>query len=53
MSDVIERGNLFELELLLPNDAIAAASKRLVGFESRYSRLHRDLRVLADPGGGA
>jgi AAA+ superfamily predicted ATPase len=49
MTDVIETGSLFELELVLPNAAIAAASKRLVGFESRYNRLHRDLRVLADP----
>jgi AAA+ superfamily predicted ATPase len=49
MTDVIETESLFELELVLPNAAIAAASKRLVGFETRYSRLHRDLRVLADP----
>ena len=49
MSDVIEKGALFELELDLPNDKIAAATKRLVGFESRYQRLHRDLRLLADP----
>src|SRR5580704_5765500 len=49
MTDVIETGNLFELELVLPNAAIAAASKRLIGFENRYSKLHRDLRVLADP----
>src|ERR1700691_3072916 len=49
MTDVIETENLFELELVLPNAAIAEASKRLVGFDNRYSRLHRDLRVLADP----
>jgi AAA+ superfamily predicted ATPase len=40
---------LFELELELPNDVIAAAAKRLVGFQNRYSRLHRDLRSLTDP----
>ena len=49
MSEVIEVAELFELELELPNDKIAASSKRLVGFENRYQRLHRDLRLLADP----
>jgi AAA+ superfamily predicted ATPase len=49
MSEVIEKGALFELELDLPDDKIAAATKRLVGFENRYQRLHRDLRLLADP----
>jgi AAA+ superfamily predicted ATPase len=49
MSEVIERGALFELELELPNDKIAASTARLVGFEHRYQRLHRDLRLLADP----
>jgi AAA+ superfamily predicted ATPase len=49
MSEVIEKGTLFELELDLPNDKIAASTKRLVGFENRYQRLHRDLRLLADP----
>ena len=33
MTEVIERGALFELELELPNEKIAAAAKRLVGFE--------------------
>jgi AAA+ superfamily predicted ATPase len=49
MSEVIEVAELFELELELPNDKIAASSKRLVGFENRYQRLHRGLRLLADP----
>src|SRR3984957_20023057 len=49
MSGVIEKGALFELELDLPNDKIAASTTRLVGFENRYQRLHRDLRLLADP----
>jgi AAA+ superfamily predicted ATPase len=49
MSEVIEVADLFELELELPNDSIAASAKRLVGFELRYQRLHRDLRLLADP----
>jgi AAA+ superfamily predicted ATPase len=49
MSEVVEVAELFELELELPNDRIAASTKRLVGFENRYQRLHRDLRLLADP----
>ena len=49
MSEVTEIAELFELELELPNDGIAASSKRLVGFENRYQRLHRSLRLLADP----
>jgi AAA+ superfamily predicted ATPase len=49
MTDSIEAADLFELELELPNARIAAASKRLVGFENRYQRLYRDLRLLADP----
>lgn len=49
MSETVEVEDLFELELELPNDKIAAASKRLVGFEGRYRKLHRDLRLLADP----
>jgi len=49
MNEVIEVADLFELELELPNNAIAAASARLVGFEKRYEKLHRDLRLLADP----
>lgn len=40
---------LFELELALPDDGLAARSRRLVGFERRYERLCRDLRLLADP----
>src|SRR6266849_3762288 len=49
MSEVTEIAELFELELELPNDGIAALAKRLVGFENRYQRLHRSLRLLADP----
>jgi AAA+ superfamily predicted ATPase len=49
MSEVTEIAELFELELELPDDKIAASSKRLVGFENRYQRLHRGLRLLADP----
>jgi AAA+ superfamily predicted ATPase len=49
MTEVIESNTLFELELDLPNDANFLASKRLVGFQNRYNRLHRDLRLLAEP----
>jgi AAA+ superfamily predicted ATPase len=49
MSEVIEVADLFELELELPNDSIEASAKGLIGFEHRYQRLHRDLRLLADP----
>jgi AAA+ superfamily predicted ATPase len=49
MNEVIDVAELFELELELPNDRIEASSKGLVGFERRYQRLHRDLRLLADP----
>ena len=49
MNEVLDVAELFELELELPNDRIEASSKGLVGFESRYQRLHRDLRLLADP----
>jgi len=49
MSEVIDVADLFELELELPNADIAASAKRLVGFENRYQKLHRALRLLADP----
>ena len=49
MTEVTEIAQLFELELELPNAGIAASAKRLVGFEERYQRLHRSLRLLADP----
>lgn len=49
MSEVKEIAELFELELDLPNAGIAASAKRLVGFENRYQKLYRALRLLADP----
>jgi AAA+ superfamily predicted ATPase len=49
MDDVIETADLFELELELPDNGIAAVAGRLVGFEHRYQRLQRDLRLLSDP----
>lgn len=42
-------GELFELELVLPNKEIQDRGKRLVGFESRYDRIKRDLRLLSAP----
>jgi AAA+ superfamily predicted ATPase len=49
MTEVTEIAELFGLELELPNAGIAASAKKLVGFEKRYQRLHRSLRLLADP----
>src|SRR3984885_878550 len=49
MSNVVEVASLFELELDLPNNAIAGATSRLIGFETRYQRIYRDLRLMADP----
>ncbi|MBK8270707.1 MAG: AAA family ATPase [Planctomycetes bacterium] len=49
MSSNVETTELFELELPLPDAAIQARSERLVGFDARYERLRRDLRLLADP----
>jgi AAA+ superfamily predicted ATPase len=49
MSEVKEIAELFELELELPNAGIADSAKRLIGFEDRYQKLHRALRLLADP----
>ncbi len=46
---VTEAKDLFELELPLPDDALQARAARLVGFEQRYERLRRDLRLLASP----
>jgi AAA+ superfamily predicted ATPase len=50
MTEVTGIAELFELELDLPNAGIAASAKKLIGFEKRYQRLHRSLRLLADPG---
>jgi SpoVK/Ycf46/Vps4 family AAA+-type ATPase len=40
---------LFELELALPNEEIQARGKRLIGFEARYDRIRRDMRLLSAP----
>ena len=44
-----ERSRLFELELSLPNGALRDRASRLIGFDARYERLQRDLRLLASP----
>jgi Cdc6-like AAA superfamily ATPase len=41
--------DLFELELGLPDDQLLAKGMRLVGFEPRYERIRRDLRLLSAP----
>ncbi len=46
--DTIETTSLFELELELPDARLEARAKRLVGFDARYERLHRALRLLVD-----
>jgi AAA+ superfamily predicted ATPase len=43
------RADLFELELPLPDEALQARGKRLIGFGARYERIRRDLRLLAAP----
>lgn len=40
---------LFELELALPNEEIQARGKRLIGFDARYDRIRRDMRLLSAP----
>lgn len=40
---------LFELEIELPNAALAKSSSRLVGFEQRYQKLQKDLHILSNP----
>lgn len=40
---------LFELERALPDEQFRAVGKRLVGFDARYDRIRRDLRLLSAP----
>jgi SpoVK/Ycf46/Vps4 family AAA+-type ATPase len=39
---------LFELEVPLPDSRLYDQSKRLIGFQERYSRIRQDLRLLID-----
>lgn len=43
-----EEQELFELQAELPKERLQKQSERLVGFEERYERLHRDLWLLMD-----
>lgn len=45
MSDTLR----FELDLELPDADIAERTKRLIGFEPRFERVERDLRMLLAP----
>lgn len=49
MSAVIERSELFELELDLPNALLEKRANRLIGFLDRYERIRRDLALMASP----
>ncbi len=40
---------LFEVERSLPDELVLASGKRLVGFDARYDRIRRDLRLLSAP----
>ena len=40
---------LFETERLLPDELVLVSGKRLVGFDARYDRIRRDLRLLSAP----
>lgn len=43
-----EREELFEFDAALPDGRIRDRSARLIGFDDRYDRIHRDLRLLVD-----
>lgn len=44
-----DRVQLFELEIELPDQRLAATASRLVGFEHRYQRIKKDLYLLSNP----
>lgn len=39
----------FEYAIALPSEPLDLESKTLVGFESRYSHIERQLRLISDP----
>lgn len=43
------RPELFEIEVALPDAAIARRAERLIGFEERFARLGRAMALLLDP----
>jgi AAA+ superfamily predicted ATPase len=42
---------LFELEIQLPDARLASQGGRLIGFDTRFQRVHQDLRLLLDKEG--
>jgi AAA+ superfamily predicted ATPase len=44
----ISSSQLFEAEIPLPDDHLMRRTRRLVGFQARYKRLHCELRLLID-----
>jgi AAA+ superfamily predicted ATPase len=42
---------LFEIEIPLPDPRLSAQAGRLIGFESRFRKIHQDLRLLIDQEG--
>jgi SpoVK/Ycf46/Vps4 family AAA+-type ATPase len=44
-----DHAELFELEVGLPDARLERLARGLVGFETRYQRIQRDLRLLSDP----
>jgi SpoVK/Ycf46/Vps4 family AAA+-type ATPase len=46
----MSQGTIFDSETVLPNDDLSKREKSLLGFESRYSRIHDQLRLLLHVG---
>lgn len=42
----MSQNSIFDAEILVPSAEIAARAQTLIGFESRYSRVHDQLRLL-------
>lgn len=49
MDAMVDRSELFELELELPNGNLHKISRRLIGFQERYERIRRDMHLLSNP----
>jgi AAA+ superfamily predicted ATPase len=48
-SSFVDRSDLFELELELPDQRLQRIAHRLIGFEERYERIRRDMQMLSNP----
>lgn len=48
MTDTANASLLFELELSLPDKRLTHQAQRLVGFDARYERIQRHLRLMID-----